>query len=944
MNAMSTAAPQTPPPSDRDVRGELAAEFLRGDGLEIGALHLAMPIPPGAKARYVDRMSVADLRQHYPELRDWDLAHVDVIDDGEMLQTIEPGSVDFIVANHFLEHCQDPIQTITNHLGKLRPGGILFYAVPDRRYTFDFRRDRTPLQHHVEDHERGFERSRSAHYLEWTTLVDPGPGALSDEQARIRARQLEAEDYSIHFHVWEESDLIALLLHVHERLRDFDIEAVRRNGIENIVVLRKSGVPGDPITAKAVHPPARSESPAASAPAPRLPLARLRSRLDPGGDGDWQINPDGVIGRCLLMAAETEYAVPLRLNTPVQFETTARLMPHDWRDGMGTISARVLVSTPSGLLELWAQPLASSSDLGLPEGHRVTCEIPAEATSLILSVQGQPSRERGVARALWVEPTILSPAVIPDSPAVAGRSATLPAADVTRPPLFSVLTPVHDPSPEMLRACVDSVRSQTFEDWELCLVDDGSRNPVIIELLRQYAEDDVRIKLTRREHGGGIADATNAAIALASGEYVALLDHDDWLSDEALASVAARIAAEPDLDMLYTDEDIVLDGTPVWTHLKPGWSIDTLRTNGYTCHLGVYRRSLIAEIGGFRSEFNGSQDVDMILRLTERTDRIAHVPGIHYFWRIHPDSTAGGDAKPYAYVAARNAIAEHLQRSAIDAEVDYGPPGLYRVVHRVTPGTRVALILAIEDLAGLDLAARSWAAQPHRAWEVVLAGPRPLIDEATFGLRLAGVGNHRIKALITEGLDRHEALSAAVAQSDCELLLLMQTPACGLTGDWMTRLMGYAGQPGIGAAGPLGLGANGRVQEGGVAMPDGWPLPLLYDASTSMDHHFGYGTSVYDVSAVSGLLATRRSIYDRLGGLRPSYAELALVDYCLRAGDSGLRTVLVPDARVQVTGHDRTMNDLPRMAALRRERQAHPPDDPFYNPLQRTDRGDFARR
>src|SRR6201999_539753 len=139
------------------------------------------------------------------------------------------------------------------------------------------------------------------------------------------------------------------------------------------------------------------------------------------------------------------------------------------------------------------------------------------------------------------------------------------------------------------------------------------------------------------------------------------------LTPDALQHVADTIAAQPDLDMIYSDEDIVLDGRAIWTHLKPAWSPDTLRTNGYTCHLGVYRRALVNEIGGFRSEFDGSQDVDMILRLVERTDRIAHIPEILYHWRIHPASTAGGDAKPYAYVAARNAIAAHLERSGIEA-------------------------------------------------------------------------------------------------------------------------------------------------------------------------------------------------------------------------------------------------------------------------------------
>ena len=137
--------------------------------------------------------------------------------------------------------------------------------------------------------------------------------------------------------------------------------------------------------------------------------------------------------------------------------------------------------------------------------------------------------------------------------------------------------------------------------------------------------------------------------------------------------------------MVYSDEDIVDGGRQVWVHLKPAWSPDTLRTNGYTCHLGVYRRSLVRRSAGFRSEFDGSQDIDMILRLTERTDRVAHVPAILYHWRAHAASTAGGDAKPYAYVAARSAYAAHLERTGVAASVGYGPPGLYRVAATVDP-------------------------------------------------------------------------------------------------------------------------------------------------------------------------------------------------------------------------------------------------------------------
>lgn len=235
-----TEVPEPAPATVRDTRAELAGEFLLGSGIEIGALHLPMALPPGATVRYVDRMTVPELRRHYPELAKLDLTQVDVVDDGELLTTFEDESVDFIAANHFLEHCEDPIRTIATHLGKLRPGGVAFYAVPDKRYTFDYRRPRTALSHLIEDHEHGPGASRSAHYLEYARLSE---GPRTDEEAAERAQQLERERYSIHFHVWTQADVVALMLHCDDRLESFEIEAIRRHGIENIVVLRKHGEP-----------------------------------------------------------------------------------------------------------------------------------------------------------------------------------------------------------------------------------------------------------------------------------------------------------------------------------------------------------------------------------------------------------------------------------------------------------------------------------------------------------------------------------------------------------------------------------------------------------------------------------------------------------------------------------------------------------------------------
>ena len=226
-------------PQGREIRATrrtLARRFLKGEGLEIGALHLPLRMPRSARVRYVDRMSVADLRNHYPELAAWDVVDVDIIDDGEKLTTISDGSVDFVVANHLIEHTEDPIATLENHLRVLRPGGVLFMAVPDKRHTFDADRSVTALRHIIDDYHEGPSASREDHYAEWVREVEQ----LPEKQILQRAQELEQRDFSIHFHVWTPDAFAELLVHcaTQEGL-PLEIEALQPARHEFITILRK---------------------------------------------------------------------------------------------------------------------------------------------------------------------------------------------------------------------------------------------------------------------------------------------------------------------------------------------------------------------------------------------------------------------------------------------------------------------------------------------------------------------------------------------------------------------------------------------------------------------------------------------------------------------------------------------------------------------------------
>jgi SAM-dependent methyltransferase len=232
-------------PSERRhvaVRRRLANRYLRGEGIEIGALHLPLPLPRGAHARYVDRMGIEGLRTHYPELNAYDLVSPDIVEDGESLASLADGSVDFVVANHLIEHCQDPIGTLRVYARVLREDGVLYLAAPDRRRTvFDRRREETSLEHLLRDHSEGPEWSRATHYEEWTRLAI---GVPSDEVAE-HAAALEAQDYSIHFHTFTLTSFLALLLHCREAYGlPFEVLASETNDHEFIVIARRAASAG----------------------------------------------------------------------------------------------------------------------------------------------------------------------------------------------------------------------------------------------------------------------------------------------------------------------------------------------------------------------------------------------------------------------------------------------------------------------------------------------------------------------------------------------------------------------------------------------------------------------------------------------------------------------------------------------------------------------------
>jgi len=250
----------------------VAQWFLRGSGIEVGALHNPLPVPPLAHVKYVDRMSATELRNQYPELAALPLVDPDIIDDGELLERIDPDSQDFIVANHFLEHCQNPIRTLQNFRRVLKPDGILFLVIPDKRYTFDQNRLSTPIDHIVHDYEEGAAWSREEHFREYAHLVEHVPAG---EAAELRARQLMEMNYSIHFHVWDKPQALALFAFLNENYQlGFELRCFLDNGPEGIYILAKLVSPGMPVRILAAPP-----VPVHSVPAPSSIWSGILRRL-----------------------------------------------------------------------------------------------------------------------------------------------------------------------------------------------------------------------------------------------------------------------------------------------------------------------------------------------------------------------------------------------------------------------------------------------------------------------------------------------------------------------------------------------------------------------------------------------------------------------------------------------------------------------------------------
>ena len=470
-------------------------------------------------------------------------------------------------------------------------------------------------------------------------------------------------------------------------------------------------------------------------------------------------------------------------------------------------------------------------------------------------------------------------------------------------PLISVVTPVYNTDEVWLRKCVESVCAQVYPHWELCLVDDASTRPHVKALLEEYAASDPRIKVAHLDRNHGIAGASSHALALATGDFVAFLDHDDELPPEALFEVATRLNETPDLDLIYTDEDkLDVDGRRVDPFFKPDWSPDLLSSMNYITHLSVFRRTLVSDIGGFRLGLDGSQDYDLLLRFTERTQRIGHIAKVLYHWRKIPGSAAASNAaKPHAYEAARNALEDALRRRGWEGDVHMLRPGSYTVRYRLRASPTVSIIVPTRDRwTLLQQCLRSIEEKTtYTRYEIIVLDNDSVEPETRRGLE-AVARRHRV--LPFPGAFNFSALNnygAAHARGDYLLFLNNDTQV--IEPDWLGAMLEHAQRPEVGAVGARLHYPNGRIQHAGLVLGIGGVADHAFRGlPADTFSYFGLATVVRNVSAVTAAcMMVRRDTFDEARGF-DERLEVALndVDLCLRLRERGYLVVYAPRAHL----------------------------------------------
>ena len=475
-------------------------------------------------------------------------------------------------------------------------------------------------------------------------------------------------------------------------------------------------------------------------------------------------------------------------------------------------------------------------------------------------------------------------------------------------PLISVVMPVYNANPEWLAKAIESVRSQIYPNWELCIADDASTNKTIRTLLQKYSDIDSRIKVVFREKNGHISATSNSAISIVEGDWIALLDHDDLLSEHALFWVADCINSNPSAQMIYSDEDKIDEGgTRSSPYFKCDWNIDLFYSQNMFSHLGVYKTELINAVDGFRIGLEGSQDHDLALRCIEKIDHkhIHHVPKVLYHWRIHEESTARSlDVKPYAAIAGEKALNEHFQRMGVKAtteSIGYG----YRTKYAL-PEALPLVSLLIPTRNGLELLKQCidsiLSKTSYSNFEIIIID-NGSDDTDTLNYLKSVTDNPSVRVIRDERPFNYSALNnSAVKHSRGEIIGLINNDIEVISPGWLNEMVSLALQPNAGAIGARLLYPDDTLQHAGVTLGMGGVAghPHCHLPKT----HHGYfcrANLTQSFSAVTAAcLIIRKDIYTEVEGLNEADLRVAFndVDFCLRVREVGYRNIWTPFAEL----------------------------------------------
>ncbi len=530
---------------------------------------------------------------------------------------------------------------------------------------------------------------------------------------------------------------------------------------------------------------------------------------------------------------------------------------------------------------------------------------------------------------------------------------------------FSIIVPLYNTPEDVLREMIESVLAQTYKNWELCLADGSDDEHDSVEtIVSHYSKDDKRIVYKRLEENLGISENTNACIDMATGDYIALFDHDDLLHPSALYKYM-QVICEKQADFIYCDEDkfTTLGDGFFDAHFKPDFAVDNLRSNNYICHFTVFKKSLLDVAGKFRKEFDGSQDHDIILRLTEKAEHIVHVPEILYHWRVSAVSVASDPyAKPYTIQAGINAVSEHLERVGLKGTVESSPihPNIYRIRYDIEGNPLVSILIPnYNHVEELSVCINSILEKStYENYEIIIIENNS--DDETFKYYDTLKTNPKIKVVVYKpeaGFNYSAINNFGAKYANGDYLLLLNNDVEVIAPDWIEEMLMFCQRSDVGAVGAKLYYPDDTIQHAGVILG---VLTLAGHAFKNQPRgsngYFGRASYQQDLSAcTAACLMVKKSVFEDIGGFDEKFAvAFNDIDLCMKIRKKDLLIVFTPYAELyHYESKSRGIEDTPEKVArfsgeIQRFRDKWGEElkagDPYYNPNLTLDREDFSLR